>query len=375
MLENARKTTFMALEHLTPNGRDPMRDVIKTIRKATGYSEHRAKTVVIIGMRLMKRLPQTLALQRALYLLDDTHIAILASVLDAADGDTYAAIDAQLARMLTPTMPRQAFPDYTAFRRRVTRILLDTNPQLAEQENPADPPDFELDQPGQDEAGPASLHAEFTKMDGFILDETLRKIAAQYACTRQEAFHKLIFDQVTVQLTLNIYQAEDIPDAPAWISGIGWITGELREELLAKVTKTRDLADYKDKAAGSYAPSEGIKAYVEGRDGGCGVPGCNVPAHRCQKDHRVEYAEGGETSSKNLLDVCSYDHNHKTNGGLHYILDPETGTTIWLHTDGTFEVSLATGPLSPQGKWEAQTVADYTRERQRRAKHRRKKED
>lgn len=367
MLEGARRLEFMALEHMMRKPDATMRDTIKSIRRSSQYTRGRAHNVVIVGMSILHQLPKTLALQRELFLLDAQHISIIASILDAAPDDTLPDIDGLLATLLRPTLPAQTFPDHTAFRKEVTKILVAVNPQLKPEPTKKELPPFGLDLPEENEGDVAALRAEFTKPDGLILDEAIRSIAREHDCTREDAFYKLIFENITVKLTLNVYHAEDIPDAPAWMSGVGWMTGELRDELLAKVTSTRNLADYKDAKSNSYTPGPGLKAYLEGRDGTCGVPGCTTPAHRCQKDHRVEYAEGGETSAKNLLNACSYDHNHKTNGGLHYILDPETGTTIWLHTDGTFEIGLATGPLSPQGKWEAKTIAEYLKERKQRA--------
>lgn len=371
MLETARRLEFMALEHFMPKGHEPKRDVLKNSRRITNFSRGHTESVVIKGMVILHKLPKTLALQRELWLLDAQHIKMIGTILEAAPSQSLAAIDELLEHLLTPTMPAQSFPDHTAFRKRINQILITVNPELKADPDPAPQPPFDLDLPDQDEEGLAELHAEFSKPDGLILDEALRSIAHEHHCSREDAFYKLIFENIEVKLTLNIYQAQDIPDAPAWISGVGWITGELRDRLLANVTKARDLAGYKDVVSNSYRPSEGVKAYLEGRDGTCGVPGCTVPAHRCQKDHRVEYAEGGETSARNLVDVCSFDHNHKTNGGLHYVLDPETGTTIWLHTDGTFEIGLATGPLSPQGKWEAKTIAQYMKESSQRAYKRR----
>ncbi|WP_143341366.1 HNH endonuclease signature motif containing protein [Corynebacterium renale] len=367
MAENVRRQAFILLEHLMHTDERPTRDSISQARKVLGFPDYKARRIVIAGMKILFKLPKTLQLQRELALLGWDYIGILASVLDGADPKTFGDIDEMLAKVLTPTMPCQSFPDETSFRKRLKHILVLTNPELNPEPTKKELPPFELFNPGQ-EGGPAELRAEMTTTDALKLDEAIRHITREYTCNREEAFYKLLFDNITVNLTLNIYRAEDIPDAPAWMSGVGWISGELRDELLAEVTKTRNIAKYKDFTSDSYRPSPGLRAYLEGRDGTCAVPGCNVPGHRCQKDHRVEYAEGGETSAKNLVDVCSFDHNYKTNGGLHYILDPETGTTIWLHTDGTFEIGLASGPLSPQGKWEAQTIGQYMEKRRKRAR-------
>ena len=90
-----------------------------------------------------------------------------------------------------------------------------------------------------------------------------------------------------------------------------------------------------------------------------------MPAHYCQLDHRVEYADGGPTSVDNLATLCQHHHNVKTDGRAQYIMDPITGDVVWLFSDGTFEVDRAQGPLAPRTVNWKQTWQQYLDMRKR----------
>ncbi len=62
-------------------------------------------------------------------------------------------------------------------------------------------------------------------------------------------------------------------------------------------------------------------------------PHCTKPAERCDLDHVVPYAEGGETSARNLVPDCRGHHRFKTSGQMTCrILSP--GTYLWTGPDG-----------------------------------------
>ncbi|MDQ4010123.1 MAG: hypothetical protein M3228_05360 [Actinomycetota bacterium] len=56
--------------------------------------------------------------------------------------------------------------------------------------------------------------------------------------------------------------------------------------------------------------------------------GCRAPAHTADKDHTVDYANGGPTVACNLGDACRHDHRLKGEGGwtLH---QPQPGVFRW----------------------------------------------
>ena len=53
---------------------------------------------------------------------------------------------------------------------------------------------------------------------------------------------------------------------------------------------------------------------IEVRDQECTHPFCDVPAERCQIDHIIPYAQGGETTQENGQAHCGF-HNRQTNHG------------------------------------------------------------
>ncbi len=53
---------------------------------------------------------------------------------------------------------------------------------------------------------------------------------------------------------------------------------------------------------------------IEVRDQICTHPYCEIPAERCQIDHIIPYAQGGETTQENGRVLCGF-HNRLRNGG------------------------------------------------------------
>ena len=71
-------------------------------------------------------------------------------------------------------------------------------------------------------------------------------------------------------------------------------------------------------AVDRYTPSADMKRFLRARDQHCRFPGCRQPAHRCDRDHTLDYALGGETSTCNLACLCK----------RHHTLKGETGWTV-----------------------------------------------
>jgi hypothetical protein len=64
-------------------------------------------------------------------------------------------------------------------------------------------------------------------------------------------------------------------------------------------------------AVDRYTPSADMKRFLRARDQHCRFPGCRQPAHRCDRDHTLDYALGGETSVCNLACLCKRHHTLK----------------------------------------------------------------
>ncbi len=76
-------------------------------------------------------------------------------------------------------------------------------------------------------------------------------------------------------------------------------------------------------------PTPAQKAYVRARDRHCQYPGCRIPAHRCDIDHRLAWADDGPTIVANLHCLCKSHHRFKHHAALTYQPGPD-GTTWTL---------------------------------------------
>nr|WP_274636756.1 HNH endonuclease signature motif containing protein [Microbacterium bovistercoris] len=60
-----------------------------------------------------------------------------------------------------------------------------------------------------------------------------------------------------------------------------------------------------------YRPSKRQRLLLRVRDEHCRFPGCRRPAHKCDVDHTLAYAEGGQTCLCNLAHLCKRHHTLK----------------------------------------------------------------
>ena len=75
------------------------------------------------------------------------------------------------------------------------------------------------------------------------------------------------------------------------------------------------------------------------RDGGCIIPGCDVPAAWCEIHHVHEHARGGPTSTDNGVLLCWHHHRTLDTNGWHIRMRggiPEVRGPSWWDPDGTW---------------------------------------
>ncbi|TGO05976.1 hypothetical protein SERN_0168 [Serinibacter arcticus] len=91
----------------------------------------------------------------------------------------------------------------------------------------------------------------------------------------------------------------------------------------------------------SYRPSAELDRHVRVRDVTCVVPGCHVPAARCDVDHLVPWP-AGPTAADNLHALCRRHHLLRTHAGHELVVAPDgtrrwrtpLGQTLWSTPDG-----------------------------------------
>jgi hypothetical protein len=143
-----------------------------------------------------------------------------------------------------------------------------------------------------------------------------------------------------VQVTVALSTLLGLDEQPGELAGYGPITAEVARRIAADPTGTwrRLVVDpMRDRLVDcdrrTYRPPADLAAFVIARDQVCSFPGCNIPARRCDLDHRVPYESGGATCEHNLQPLCRH----------HYRLKHEGGWTVRRNDDGSYAWTTPTG--------------------------------
>jgi hypothetical protein len=129
---------------------------------------------------------------------------------------------------------------------------------------------------------------------------------------------------------------------PASIDGVVPVSAARARELVgASPTLTRIFTDPVDAAVlgvgrKKYVPSADLKRFVLARDELCATPGCMRGGEGCDLDHRVDFANGGETSADNLTPRCPKDHTvkHATRWAVDTRQTAAGVTEVWTSPGG-----------------------------------------
>jgi hypothetical protein len=78
----------------------------------------------------------------------------------------------------------------------------------------------------------------------------------------------------------------------------------------------------------TYVPPVALADFVRARDQYCVFPGCNVPATKCDLDHRVPFPTGA-TSADNLAAICRHHHRMKHRAGW-TVRRRADGAHVWI---------------------------------------------
>ena len=93
----------------------------------------------------------------------------------------------------------------------------------------------------------------------------------------------------------------------------------------------------------AYVVPESLKAFVDGRDGGCRFPGCATASRHCDRDHLLPWPLG-PTAADNLSDACRHHHRVKQQVGWSVARAPD-GSLTWTDPLGRRRTSQGTDHL------------------------------
>lgn len=335
---------------VTPEGDIDVASHAASVATRIGGGKARAMDYCDVGL-MLRRMPKLLEPCRSgawpLW-----HLTKIADAIVAVSTENLADVEDRILDYLTPRRDFQALPGIRVFARQLRRIVESIEPVST-------PPDEDEHHPatgesyGADNGYPGEygeLRAILRKDRMAEFDVTVRairdsKIKAGHECSLADALMAMCRgDFAGATVTLNVYADgnTDDNDLRLWLDGAGWLSKYLTREWLERADNVRLSADSRTEG---YVPTDAQKARVRGRDGGCRFPGCEVPAHRCQLDHVINFGPG-ETATWNLQCLCQHHHNLKTSRHWHAEIHPD-GTVTWAdHTGEVFATTVPHGPIA-----------------------------
>lgn len=371
-------------------------ETVRTYMAATGKTK-RAVEHAIFAYNRLYWLPGLRALQDERRLLDLPRLSAADDALNRLGPDPdpaiLAAVDELLVGIFTPKRARQQLPGPATVSQRVNALLGQMNPttdcnakrRKEREDKKAQRPEettslefYEVTEDGQERAG-VQIDTDQAVMTSFKLRIAL--MAKEAGISLAEAVEEVLTGTVPASKVvlygytpLN-HDGQRDPGAPIYLQGEGWLGGDavatIEEWMEHTPTQIVDLNEVRERVGGGYAPTEAMRAFAVARDGVCIFPGCNVPAQRCQLDHRIPFEDGGATTPDNLFSLCQHHHNEKTDRRAFYIPDPVSGDIIWLFADGTYQVtepsSLFTQQITPVAPRWAETMGARKRRKAKNA--------
>lgn len=349
-----------SIEHDTSLDRDydtEIAELMALTRRSRSFVQHG-----IDGYSRLRDLPRLREMHRQRPLLDVPRLAAIDRVLrvlpPGTDPETFAIFDEALVEMFTPGRSRLTLPSLWSITRKLRRLIaevdasVDFDPKKRRKREKSAAPTASFHPIAEDfhERVGLTLAADATTMAaiGAFLDAT----AKEHKLSRADAMIQLLTGAITPSPRVIIHVFTPRGGASSYLPGFGWTDAEASAQLDALLESAQstvvDLDEVFASEVSRYSPTPAMAAYTQARDGTCVFPGCNVPAKRCQLDHRIPFEEGGKTTPDNLYCLCQHHHNVKTDRRAFYVPDPHTGETVWIFPDGTCLISEDKGILRAQ---------------------------
>lgn len=360
--QRVRRADHEMWQRLLPDLGEDHQLVIARLKRSLGRGEGYLSAALYAHQRL-REMPLLRAQQESTFHLDLDRLKAIDSVMskaDANDSELIAKIDVQLSEYLTPTRANQLLPSAAEIRRKLNAIIQALDDSISTDDKPTrDRGRVEVVYDGDR----AFLTATLDPVDAREIEKRVRRVAKREKITEVEALSQLVKGEAKTDITLNVYQAHDVRNAPGWIPGIGYIGAARANELAAQAGKIQNMDQLYARIVADYKTPADIRAVVIGWDGTCATGYCTCDEDRTQMDHRIDHKDGGPTTAGNLSAQCPTHHNMKTDGLVHYFIEEHTRDKYFLYEDGNWVVVEANGPLTPKERHWVQTMAQRTNNR------------
>ncbi|MDK8768308.1 HNH endonuclease signature motif containing protein [Corynebacterium freneyi] len=394
---------------VAPDGDDDVDSHLASVATRLGLSRGRAARYCDVGV-MLRRMPKVLGVCRS-GAWPHERLATIAAAIAAVSDDNLAVVEDKFVAYLCPRKDFQALPGPRVFARELRRIVEAIEPVSTPPDDDTKPivgESYGVDNEGAGDFGQLTVVLRKDRLAE--LDATVRAIRDAKAndgndggdggdggdgneCSLPDALMALCRGGGEgVSVTMNVYvdgtntatansttgaanttdtgtnttatttRTADEADVQVWLDGAGWLPKYLTK---AWLSRAKDVRLSSDSIIGGYVPTEAQKARVRGRDGQCRFPGCDVPAHRCQIDHVVDYdpthttsgggGSGGGyglgvTATWNLQCLCQRHHNLKTSRHWRAVMHAD-GSVTWVdHAGVVFATTVAHGPMAHIGR-------------------------
>jgi hypothetical protein len=142
-----------------------------------------------------------------------------------------------------------------------------------------------------------------------------------------------------IQVSVALSTLLGMDQEPGELAGVGPIPAQLARRLADDPSGTwrRMVTDEKgelvDYGRTTYQPPAALGDHIVKRDRACTFPTCDRTAERCEIDHRIPWAAGGETNAGNLHCLCPR-HHHLKDETTWAVQRTADGSTIWTSPTG-----------------------------------------
>ena len=180
-----------------------------------------------------------------------------------------------------------------------------------------------------------------SRRDERTMDELRADILADLVLTGTPSAHgegdALSAIRAHVQITVPVLTAAGQSDEPALLAGYGPIDTETAQRLAAGAPGWDRVMFHPHSGAtlavDRYRPSAELRRFLRVRDERCRFPGCTQRPWRCDLDHTLDHALGGETRECNLAHFCRRHHTVKHATGWK-VRQLDHGTLEWTSLTG-----------------------------------------
>lgn len=358
-----RRQEYYAWKSVIDFDHDDYEMMLQKLMKISGLAQHKTSDIIGAFYR-MSDLPQLRELATSMWHIDlDRWITIDRAMTKAGNVNAhlFSVIDKLLVDLLTPSKPAQQMPSRRTIANRIDREIEAEDASVREHKRKSwSRKNYEVNDippTARNDDDSHEFRFDTDAATAVNIDAHIHEHAKQAGISLRDAAVELLLGKASTTVTLNCYRANDIDNAPLFVStgtGAGFTTlfGAAADKFTAQARKHHDMDDALRSEVAGYATTPTMRSAVTGRDGHCRYPGCTKPASTCQMDHVVEYDKGGATSPTNLIALCQHHHNIKTDKRARPIFEPASGTVVWLFTDGTWQSTEADGPLAhPNRRW------------------------